>query len=89
MHVRAENNHELDGTMATLNETPLFNLNDEEVGGPRAAVGALLAATLVLLSTSAPVPLSAERACPNGFLCLFERLLSLWRLNYTIQFERL
>jgi steroid delta-isomerase-like uncharacterized protein len=32
-HVRAENNHELDGTMATLNETPLFKLNDEEVVG--------------------------------------------------------
>jgi steroid delta-isomerase-like uncharacterized protein len=32
-HVRAENNHELDGTMATLNETPLFRLNDEEIIG--------------------------------------------------------
>jgi steroid delta-isomerase-like uncharacterized protein len=32
-HVRAENNHELDGTMATLNETPLFKLNNDEVVG--------------------------------------------------------
>ena len=32
-HVRAENNQDLDGTMATLNETPLFKLNDEEIAG--------------------------------------------------------
>jgi steroid delta-isomerase-like uncharacterized protein len=32
-HVRAENAHELDRTMATLNETPLFKLNDKEVVG--------------------------------------------------------
>jgi steroid delta-isomerase-like uncharacterized protein len=32
-HVRAENAHELDGTMATLNEAPLFKLNSEEVVG--------------------------------------------------------
>jgi steroid delta-isomerase-like uncharacterized protein len=32
-HVRAENEHELDGTMATMNETPLFKLNNDEVSG--------------------------------------------------------
>jgi steroid delta-isomerase-like uncharacterized protein len=32
-HVSAENNHELDGTMATLNEPPLFKLNNDEVVG--------------------------------------------------------
>jgi SnoaL-like domain len=32
-HVRAENEHELDGTMATLNETPYFKFNSEEFGG--------------------------------------------------------
>jgi steroid delta-isomerase-like uncharacterized protein len=32
-HVRAENAHELDGTMATLSETPLFKLNNDEVVG--------------------------------------------------------
>jgi hypothetical protein len=32
-HLRAENNHELDGTMATLNEAPLFKLNNDEISG--------------------------------------------------------
>jgi steroid delta-isomerase-like uncharacterized protein len=32
-HVRAENAHELDATMATLNETPYFKLNNDEFGG--------------------------------------------------------
>jgi hypothetical protein len=41
-HVRAENNHDLDGTMATLNETPLFKLNDEEIAGHDGVRGFLL-----------------------------------------------
>jgi steroid delta-isomerase-like uncharacterized protein len=32
-HVRAENEHELDGTMATMNEAPLFKLNNDEISG--------------------------------------------------------
>ena len=32
-HLRAENAHDLDGTMATLNEAPLYKLNDEEIAG--------------------------------------------------------
>ena len=32
-HVRAENAHKLDGTMATMNEAPLFKLNNDEVSG--------------------------------------------------------
>jgi steroid delta-isomerase-like uncharacterized protein len=32
-HFRAENAHELDATMATLNETPQFKLNNDEFGG--------------------------------------------------------
>jgi steroid delta-isomerase-like uncharacterized protein len=32
-HLRAENAHDLDATMATLNETPQFKLNNDEFGG--------------------------------------------------------
>ena len=32
-HVRAENAHELDATMATFNEMPHFKLNNDEFGG--------------------------------------------------------
>ena len=32
-HLRVENAHDLDATMATLNETPQFKLNNDEFGG--------------------------------------------------------
>jgi hypothetical protein len=43
-HVRAENNHELDGTMATLNETPLFKLFELESWPERIDVSPLWSA---------------------------------------------
>ena len=32
-HMRAENEHDVDGTMATLTESPAYKFNDEEFGG--------------------------------------------------------